>query len=159
MEMDRNRVGGRGGRMGGERWRWIGTGWEGGEGVWEKVRREGGGEQGRESNEQTSRGDTLEAYCEISDVDGEGSRKEEDLSITRHEGYQLVEGVLVVHGEELVCLVQYQHVTLTGVGYTLLQEIQQSARCSHNDMDCEREGGKRGERGRGKERGEGRENL
>ena len=86
------------------------------------------------------------SHSEGPDVVGEGGREEEDLSVTGHEGHQLVQSSLIVHREQLVSFVQDQHVALTGVGYSLLQQIQQSPWGGHYHMDWRRERGREGER-------------
>ena len=75
------------------------------------------------------------AYGESSYGDGEGCGEEQDLSVTGQEGEEPVQRVLVVHGEQLVRLVQHQHVTLAGVGYPFLQQVQQATWRGYNDMD------------------------
>ena len=46
-------------------------------------------------------------HSEALDVHGEGGREEKDLPVAGHEGDELVESMLVVHGQELVRLVQH----------------------------------------------------
>ena len=51
---------------------------------------------------------------------GEGGGEEEDLPVAGHEGDELVQSSLVVHGEEFVSLVENKHLALTGIGYAFL---------------------------------------
>ena len=75
---------------------------------------------------------------------GEGGGEEEDLPVAGHEGDELVQSSLVVHGEEFVGLVENKHLALTGVGDAFLQQVQQPAWGGHYHMDWRGRGNNQG---------------
>ena len=99
----------------------------------------------------------MHTHSESPYSDGEGGRVEQHLSVGGKEGDELVQGLLIVHGEQLVSLVQDKHLTLAHVGNTLLHQVYDTTRSGYDHMDC-RERGERERRervgGRGRERRE-----
>ena len=73
----------------------------------------------REGEKERERGGGR-AHGEALDVVGEGGGEEEDLPVAGHEGDELVQSSLVVHGEEFVSLVENKHLALTGIGNAFL---------------------------------------
>ena len=100
----------------------------------------------------------MHTHSESPYSDGEGGRVEQHLSVGGKEGDELVQGLLVVHGEQLVSLVQDKHLTLAHVSNALLHQVYDTTRSGYDHMDCrEREGEGRRARERKRERERGRE--
>ena len=74
-------------------------------------------------------------YSESSYGDGECRGEEENLSVRGKIGDEFVQRLLVVHGEQFVCFVQYKHPTLTHVGNPLLHEVDDPTRRGHDDVN------------------------
>ena len=100
---------------------------------------------------------SMHTHSESPYSDGEGGRVEQHLSVGGKEGDELVQGLLVVHGEQLVSLVQDKHLTLAHVSNALLHQVYDTTRSGYDHMDCRREGERerRREREGERERGEG----
>ena len=78
---------------------------------------------------------SVNAHHETSDGGGKGGRVEQDLSVRGEIRDDLVQWLLVVHGEQLVRLIQHQYLTLAHVGYALLYEVQDTTGSGHYDMN------------------------
>ncbi len=92
---------------------------------------------------------TMPTHSESPYSDGEGGRVEQHLSVGGKEGDEFVQGLLVVHGEQLVRLVQDKHLTLAHVGNALLHQVYDATGSGYYHMDWRGgEGGRERERER-----------